>query len=345
MKKGFKIVMSIFLLCLFNGCSQQISEGIEETYINPYQGYMDKTEKAINMLSPELKKKRNELINKLQKNSIYKSLVSNGEISTEYLETLNAISHGVSRITPSLFTFENDIIMSLIEGKNGEDKKNFVITIVALAMDENAGIPLEILTVFDNYQKIFGFYGFRGTTIVIDNREELVSVDFDLTGFIGVVCPDNEVVLEAIFEARSRSISSWNNLDNGLYIYYSSPEDYINYVSTKLPRSKFFIDDQRKVTAKTLYKEYELNEVKASNLFNNKMIMVEGAISDFGNDLSDDPYITFKIDDFKAVTCYFTSEFVSKISNLNIGDEVIVIGNCQGVAMGNIVIMESEFWK
>ena len=91
-----------------------------------------------------------------------------------------------------------------------------------------------------------------------------------------------------------------------------------------------------KVTSKTLYKEYNNNEIAADDKYKGKIIQVRGTIRDIGKDIMDDAYISLIGDDFFGdVQCFFTDK--SYLLNLKKGQRVNVIGYCDGLFM-NIIL-------
>jgi hypothetical protein len=91
-----------------------------------------------------------------------------------------------------------------------------------------------------------------------------------------------------------------------------------------------------KVTSKTLYKEYNNNEIAADDKYKGKIIQVRGTIRDIGKDIMDDAYISLIGDDFFGdVQCFFPDK--SYLLNLKKGQRVSVIGYCDGLFM-NIIL-------
>ena len=91
-----------------------------------------------------------------------------------------------------------------------------------------------------------------------------------------------------------------------------------------------------KVTSKTLYKEYNNNEIAADDKYKGKIIQVRGQIREFGKDIMDEAYISLIGDDFFGdVQCFFPDK--SYLLNLKKGQRVNVIGYCDGLFM-NIIL-------
>lgn len=91
-----------------------------------------------------------------------------------------------------------------------------------------------------------------------------------------------------------------------------------------------------KVTSKTLYKEYNNNEIAADDKYKGKIIQVRGTIRDIGKDIMDDAYISLIGDDFFGdVQCFFPDK--SYLLNLKKVQRFNVIGYCDGLFM-NIIL-------
>ena len=56
--------------------------------------------------------------------------------------------------------------------------------------------------------------------------------------------------------------------------------------------------------------------------------------------MTDSPYITFKIDYFQSVICYFSKEEISKISKLNKVVQITIIGNCEDKILTNVILKD-----
>ncbi|HHX61965.1 MAG TPA: hypothetical protein GX707_14845 [Epulopiscium sp.] len=93
-------------------------------------------------------------------------------------------------------------------------------------------------------------------------------------------------------------------------------------------------EDTIPVSAEELLKAYDENEVKADNLYKDKTLEVTGIVKSIGKDIFDEVYITLGNDDDFAiisVQCYFKDkDEIDKVAELKEGDEVTVIGICEG---------------
>lgn len=97
-----------------------------------------------------------------------------------------------------------------------------------------------------------------------------------------------------------------------------------------------------KVLAKTLYSEYERNEVAADEKYKGKIIIVSGAIQDIGKDIMDNAYIVIGGNGFlDGVQCTFTKGERSSVARLSKGQQVTVKGEVGG-KMGNVLVSKAS---
>lgn len=100
------------------------------------------------------------------------------------------------------------------------------------------------------------------------------------------------------------------------------------------------------VSAEELYNAYENNEVKANSIYGGKKLCVSGYIADIGIDIMDDPYISINDGDpysFWYVNAYFTKKsYAEEISELEKGQEIKIIGKCDGSMIIYVQLSECE---
>lgn len=100
-----------------------------------------------------------------------------------------------------------------------------------------------------------------------------------------------------------------------------------------------------KVTATTLMKDYEANEVAADQKYKNKLLEVTGTINTIGKDLLDNPYISLVSNNpILGVQCMFDKDKASELASLSKGASVTLQGTDSG-KMGNIVLKDCTIVK
>lgn len=116
----------------------------------------------------------------------------------------------------------------------------------------------------------------------------------------------------------------------------ASVSDSTESKTTKVPE-----EETIKVSAVDILAEYKANEVGADAKYNGKMVEISGVIDDFGKDVLGTTYIT--ISDGKefstnSVQFYFKDDEISKISKLQKGDSVVIIGRCGNFSVFNLLV-------
>lgn len=94
--------------------------------------------------------------------------------------------------------------------------------------------------------------------------------------------------------------------------------------------------DSRRVTAAKLWKDFSDNEVAAEDVYQNKLISVEGKVSRISTSPMGYPEVTFFVDGIgiNAVVCQFGKDRRSDIAKLKKGQNVTIAGVCKGFALG-----------
>lgn len=98
------------------------------------------------------------------------------------------------------------------------------------------------------------------------------------------------------------------------------------------------------VEASALVKAYEDNEVAADNLYKGKFLEITGTINTIGKDILDDMYVSLRSGrelEIFGVQCFFAEEHKSQLAALKKGQQVKIIGRCDG-KFGNILIKDAR---
>ena len=96
-----------------------------------------------------------------------------------------------------------------------------------------------------------------------------------------------------------------------------------------------------KITARSLYAKYEANEIKADEQYKNKLLEVSGVVGSIGNDILDNPYVTFKTDNIiGTVQCMLADSEKSKASDLSKGQSLVMEGKNSGKTITNIILRD-----
>ena len=342
-KKPVRYVSYVALLAIIGATApdmDNISSGSSlESDISktPYEKYLSQSEKDISALSDVTKKNRDTTITNLKKNSIYKELVDKKTVSKDYLLILHAVSQLLSNQydegKSSNLTMDIDDKMQAIP-----DSRDFVLNVFVL--EGEGGLTRELVEVMDRYQKQYGYYGEGGIVADKNGVTDKKIAPYDLTPIFVMLDPntENKKLLDAIYEARQKGISSWNIPENQ-YSYLLRKDRYNSYLKEKYPDSPYYIDIDIETTPQEICGEYEDNEVSADNKYKGKKVAITGTIERIiKSGFSDDPIIVFKGTFIKDVKFYFSKDSNNEISNLSKGDEITIVGTCKGMTLGDVVL-------
>ena len=342
-KKPVRYVSYVALLAIIGatlpnkdniGSGSSLESDISKT---PYEKYLSQSEKDISALSDVTKKNRDTTITNLKKNSIYKELVDKKTVSKDYLLILHAVSQLLSNQydegKSSNLSMDIDDKMQAIP-----DSRDFVLNVFVL--EGEGGLTRELVEVMDRYQKQYGYYGEGGIVADKNGVTDKKIAPYDLTPIFVMLDPntENKKLLDAIYEARQKGISSWNIPENQ-YSYLLRKDRYNSYLKEKYPDSPYYIDIDIETTPQEICSEYEDNEVSADNKYKGKKVAITGTIERIiKSGFSDDPIIVFKGTFIKDVKFYFSKDSNNEISNLSRGDEITIVGTCKGMTLGDVVL-------
>jgi len=100
------------------------------------------------------------------------------------------------------------------------------------------------------------------------------------------------------------------------------------------------------VTAVDLYKAYESNAVRADNTYKGKYVRVTGKVGGVDQDLiTKKPYVKLKTENqfLDLVYIYFKETEITKVSNLDVGQTITIVGNCDGKSVMSVDVKDSFF--
>ena len=322
-----------------------------EANSSPFEDYNVRVKNSVAKLDLKHQQQRQKWIAELKQNPVYIALVDSAIVSTEYLSTLDAISDAIKNTyiengTPA-FGILDVIAMQVAKSKQGEDKMNVVIPVAAMAINSNGGMPENIVAVFERYKRHFNYYGSKGDLVVFPSgKQETVEQSYNLSTAFALFDPEDKKALDAIFENAQNGKSPWMTDETITYVnsYLALKSAYMNHLKKVYPDSPYLLNVDFETTPEDLYASYRENEVAADEKFKNKKVAITGTISDIGKDITNRPYISFKVEFLESVTCYFSKENISAIAKLSKGDEVIIVGECEGLILKNVVLSDCKIW-
>lgn len=312
----------------------------KEVSKTPYESYLKKNEKIIANFSEEKKQEREEMLAELHTNIVYKTLVEDKVVSTEYIPVIYGISNILNNFKGDSSVILESLRNQIASSKNSEEKLSFIGSSVGLIPSDRGGFSKELLEVFERYRKKYNYYGEKSVVVGADGFDEQIE-PYDFSPLFVVLDPNNKKVLDAVYEARQNGISSWLPNDEGYeYAYVLSKRGYNEHLRKVYPKSPYFVDVDIEISAQQLYAEYEANEVAADKKFKGKKIAVSGVIGDIGKDILDKPYVSLEIGYLQSVNCYFSDKHNEEISTLGKGQGITIIGTCKGKSLGIMVTLD-----
>ena len=256
----------------------------------------------------------------------------------EYMPILNAISNGITFINKAGFAIDREIKARV------EDNLDFIIPTLSLAHPQNGGVPLEIIQLFERYKNKYRIYAEKGMWSDANGNQSTIEYDYDLSPFFGMIDPKNPDVLNSIYEARQKGLSNWSKAKEPVYPYLSTKRGYMEYIKEVYPESPHLLKIDDEITALELYQAYNANEVAADEKYKNKKLAVTGVIENISKDALNDPYISLEIGYFKTVNCYFSDKDTKVISQLSKGQNITIVGECNGLKASIVMLNECEVY-
>lgn len=93
------------------------------------------------------------------------------------------------------------------------------------------------------------------------------------------------------------------------------------------------------VSTNTLYSDYHANEVRADNIYKGKYLKLTGTVDEIRKDFMDNIVITLQTENmFMSIHCTILKEFNSRAANLTKGSTITIIGKCEGMIIGSVML-------
>lgn len=101
------------------------------------------------------------------------------------------------------------------------------------------------------------------------------------------------------------------------------------------------------ITATSLFKEFNDNEVAANSSYEGRRIAVKGTISKIETDLLGDPQIVFELGNYglASVVCNFGKGHANDVAKLKKGQSIIINGICTGKTMEMVYLKDCQVSK
>lgn len=107
--------------------------------------------------------------------------------------------------------------------------------------------------------------------------------------------------------------------------------------------SEQVVTPAQKVTAETLMRDYQANEVAADSKYKGQIVEVSGIVDTIGKDILDNPYVSFKTNEvIFTIQCMFDKSQAEQLAGLSKGQKLTVQGKVSG-KLGNIILRECKY--
>ena len=116
----------------------------------------------------------------------------------------------------------------------------------------------------------------------------------------------------------------------------SSPNPTAAEQSSNSPEASYTL------SADSLYREYEENEVAADAKYKGRVIIVSGIIQDIGKDFTDTAYVILAVEGLFGVHCMYAKGEEFSVAQLSKGQQITIKGVVSGKMIGNVVIQECK---
>lgn len=117
------------------------------------------------------------------------------------------------------------------------------------------------------------------------------------------------------------------------------------YLYTKPPRDISSTKEDFVLNVEEFYKEFMTNEASANTKYLNKVIIVEGIVTEIQLENSEEPTLSISSQNGDSkLTCGFNKNLTSTITSLKSGNKVTLKGKCDGKNMfDEIVFTQCSF--
>lgn len=279
---------------------------------------------------------RKQIIRGLTLNPVYKDLVLNKVIDQKYLILLQISGEGmVYSATDGTFS-----ITEQAEKRSSKIPDGLKFSIDVIRLEMFGGLTKEVLDIFSRYKDTYGITHSEGDMIYnFDGTLKLkIEKDFTLIQSLAVINSKDPKVLDDYYEAIQRGAISWNHNQDIRYMNAHLTDKYVfnDYLKEHHTESEYFTNYKIKISAKSLFNEYDQNEVVADDNYKGKKIAVTGTIKDIGVDILDHAYITMYTQQFGVVQSSFAEK--DAVRKLKKGESLTVVGECLGKTLGNVII-------
>lgn len=335
MCKYYTYLILVIISATFIACKNENKPSI----IAHYPAYFQNSDLIISKFNKEQLNGRNEMLSELKQTQLYKTLVVDKKVSSNFLKILHITSSCIKDITKNGFTLSAQELSLMTDDENRFSSR------ICLLIGHHGGITSDIIEVFERYKNQFKLFGKEGTIYYNENRVAIdeVKTDFDISPFFAILDPKNKEVLNAIFEVRTLGIRKWSNETNDsespVYSFLNVKNSYKSHLKDVYPSSKYLLEYSYSGLSQGLVSEYQENEVAADKKFKDVGLLIKGTVIRIMKDASGNNIIILLGNSpISSVYCKVSESDALKVSK---GQRVEILGKCKGMVLGNVLLDES----
>lgn len=118
------------------------------------------------------------------------------------------------------------------------------------------------------------------------------------------------------------------------------------YLYNKPPRNIAAAKEDFIISSVDFNKEYAANETAANTKYLEKVIAVEGVVSEIQLENADEPTVALATGEAdNTILCGFKKDLLNEVKGLKAGDKIKIKGKCDGKGMFGIVITQCSLIK
>ena len=100
------------------------------------------------------------------------------------------------------------------------------------------------------------------------------------------------------------------------------------------------VEKSQEIDYRIIYSDYEKNPISADAKYKDKYWQVTGTVGQIDREIMGNPFVTFEIDFLKNIRLTFAKSEEEKISKLEKGQTIAVVGKCNGTLLSTSVAFD-----
>jgi hypothetical protein len=336
-----KLLVLLLLISAFLSSCGQNANSDRRTYPDEKQPseYTTSILNSITNLTPQERLRRDTLYKEYKEIRLYKTLFVDKLTKLEYVPIIEGLGY---LLTHKVDTVGYEVLIRTKEYAQKLPEKDSLLT-YASGIEPLGGYIPEFEDLVNRYISKFGYLGKKGDTVMIDGNLVELPFSYNLSYAKLLIEPANRDALDALGASIGMKISFWNDTSDFLPNRYDFPQfvfrkQYVSYLRSHYPNSKFIPQFENIFTATELIKLYDENELAADKKVKHKRIAVKGKIFSISKDILDEPYVLLETGQILSKVQCDINERVAL--TLKKGEVRTFVGRCDGLTLQNIFLAD-----